>query len=129
MDSKKLIIGLVVALALVGCGSTKPITTTSSSSLPSGSATSPLLGTAQMQIDNFTTTPQTIFVKKDTILTITNKDVTGHSVTADNGSFDTGVLGKGKSATVTLNTIGTITFHCTPHPSTQTLKGTITVVE
>lgn len=132
MTISKWAVGLIVAVALVGCGAATTSTTSTSSGsadLPTGSITSPLSGTVKMSISNFTTSPSALFVKKGAVIEITNNDVAGHSFTADDGSFDTGVIGKGKSTTVTLNTVGTIKFHCTPHSSTKTLQGTITVVE
>lgn len=129
MDFRKLALGAVLAVALVGCGGGKPESASPAATLPSGSATAPLSGTVKLQIDDFKTSPQNLFVKKGSLLEVINNDVAGHSLTADDGSFDTGVLGKGKSATVTLDTVGTFKFHCTPHPSTAGLQGTITVVE
>jgi plastocyanin len=56
-----------------------------------------------------------------------------HTLTADNGEFDTGVLPPGPeggrfagaNATVTLSKPGTYAFHCEIHPAV--MKGTITV--
>ena len=129
MKLQKLVLGLAVTLALVGCGKATPSTNTPATVVPSGSASEPLSGTASIVIDNFATTPTTLFVKKGTVVTVTNNDIAGHSLTASDGSFDTGVLGKGKSATLTMNSVGTFKFHCTPHPTTSALQGTITVVE
>jgi len=64
-------------------------------------------------------------VAAGTTVTFTNKDLTSHSATADDGtSFDTGLIGQNESATVTFDTPGTYTYHCTPHP---TMKATIVV--
>jgi plastocyanin len=131
MDIRKIAVGLIVAVTLVGCGSGNDSGNSNSPSavVSSGSAVEPLSGMATITIDDFATAPRTLFVKKGTVITVTNNDITGHSLTADNGSFDSGVLGKGKSATVTLNTVGTVKFHCSPHSTTKALQGTITVVE
>jgi len=56
-----------------------------------------------------------------------------HTFTADDGSFDTGIVAPGaengrfagNNATVTLNKPGTFAFHCDIHP--QAMKGTLTV--
>jgi plastocyanin len=45
----------------------------------------------------------------------TNFDVVTHTATADDGSFDTGLLNKGESKTIAFNTSGTYSYHCIPH--------------
>ncbi|PRD40554.1 copper-binding protein [Phyllobacterium phragmitis] len=52
----------------------------------------------------------------DTI-TFTNHDAAPHTATARDGSFDTGRLAKGESATVTITTAGTFDYFCAVHPS------------
>lgn len=80
----------------------------------------------RIEIKDFKYAPATITVKPGTVITVTNLDVTGHSVTSDDKtSFDTGVLSKDKSANFTAPTKpGTYAFHCIPHPS---IKGTLIV--
>lgn len=70
-----------------------------------------------VEIKDFSYSPQTITVKVGDSVTWTNKDVAGHSATADDGSFDTGVLAQGESGVVTFDTAGTFAYHCTPHPN------------
>ncbi|MDX6673406.1 MAG: hypothetical protein QOH11_824 [Solirubrobacteraceae bacterium] len=67
-------------------------------------------------ISDFKFTPSTITVTAGESVTWTNNGPTGHSATADDGSFDTGVLRKGTSGSHTFTQAGTYTFHCTPHP-------------
>jgi len=51
-------------------------------------------------------------------LTVTNLDSAPHSVTADDGSFDSGVLDQNGAATFTLpNESGSYSFFCIVHPS------------
>ena len=59
-----------------------------------------------------------------TTLTVTNADSDAHTLTADDGSFDTGTIDPGASATITLDQPGTYTYHCNFH---QSMTGTITV--
>jgi hypothetical protein len=40
-----------------------------------------------------------------------------HTVTADNGEFDSGVLGKDKSFSHLFDTAGTVEYHCEIHPN------------
>lgn len=128
------------AILFAGCGqattnpsssssgtSTSPSTSASTSSSSAGSVSSPLAGTATVVMKDFAFQPKTLVVKKGTVLTVTNQDSVGHSLTADDGRFDTGILSLNKSATITLDKPGTFKIHCLPHPTT--LTGTITVVE
>ncbi len=50
-------------------------------------------------------------------LTWTNRDSAPHSATANDGSWDTGVLSKGKSASLTFASVGTFDYFCTLHPN------------
>jgi hypothetical protein len=51
-------------------------------------------------------------------VTFTNSGVTPHNAnSSDGGGWDTGLLAKGESASVTFNQPGTYTYTCTPHPS------------
>lgn len=77
-----------------------------------------------IQITNFKFSPDTLTVKVGDKVTWTNNDSAGHSATADDSSFDTGVLATGQSATVTFNKPGTVSYHCSVHPM---MKGTIIV--
>jgi LPXTG-motif cell wall-anchored protein len=54
-----------------------------------------------------------------------NSGPSSHTATATGGSFDTGLLGRGESSTVTFDEAGTFSYICTPHPS---MKGTVRVV-
>ncbi len=54
----------------------------------------------------------------------TNTGAQAHSVTADDASFDTGLVSPGSAASLEFDTPGTLSFHCTPHPW---MKGTVLV--
>ena len=58
-------------------------------------------------------------VTAGTTVTVVNDSLEAHTLTADDGSFSTGELAPGASATVTLETPGTFTFHCAFHISMQ----------
>jgi plastocyanin len=60
----------------------------------------------------------------DTV-TWTNNGPTPHSATADDGSFDTGIMDAGQSGSHTFDAAGTFSYICTPHPN---MTGTVTVV-
>lgn len=77
-------------------------------------------------ISDFAFVPEELVVKKGATVVFTNEDAIVHSATSDDGSFDTGLLAKGESGSVTFTKAGTYTYYCTPHP---TMTGTITVQE
>jgi plastocyanin/uncharacterized membrane protein len=46
-----------------------------------------------------------------------NEDIFAHTVTADDGSFDSRLIQPGSSWKMTVQKAGTIAYHCTPHPN------------
>jgi len=76
-------------------------------------------------IKDFSFSPGTITVNVGDSVTWTNNGPSAHSATARDGSFDTGVFGKGKSRAHTFTQAGSFAFICTPHPF---MKGTVRVV-
>jgi len=53
-----------------------------------------------------------------------NEDIFSHTVTADDGSFDSGLIAPGGSWQMTVKRAGKIGYHCRPHPNmTATLIG------
>jgi plastocyanin len=57
-------------------------------------------------------------------ITWSNQGSQGHSVTAGDGSFDSGIVAPGGSATIQFDTPGVFAYVCTPHPW---MKGTVVV--
>jgi plastocyanin len=111
-----LVVGIATAtIALGACSSSskKPIATSSS------------LVTAghDITIRNFKFAPNPLTVKVGGTVAVTNGDGTNHSLTADDGSFDTGVFSSG-SRTIQLPRAGTFTFHCKIH---NFMTGTVDV--
>jgi plastocyanin len=76
-------------------------------------------------IAGFAFHPASVTVTAGDTIAWTNEDPASHTVTADDGSFDTGTLAKGTSGSHTFATAGTFAYHCTIHP---TMTGTVTVV-
>lgn len=79
-----------------------------------------------IEIKNSSFSPNPLNVKPGEKITVVSRDLMGHSVTADDGSFDSGVLSLDKSALIIapLNP-GTYKFHCLVHPTT--MMGTLIV--
>ena len=73
--------------------------------------------------DNFFDPPQAA-VEPGSTITWTNKGDEPHTVTADDGSFDSGRLNPGDSYTVAFDGQGTVTYHCEIHPE---MRGSVTV--
>jgi plastocyanin len=68
--------------------------------------------------------PKEVTISNDTSVTWVNHDSAIHTATADNGSFDTGIIPIDANATLIIIGSGNIEYHCTIHPWMQ---GTITV--
>jgi quinohemoprotein ethanol dehydrogenase len=78
----------------------------------------PVARTSEIKIDDYTYAPLRITVTAGTTVKFTNNGAQPHNATSsDGGGFDTGLLAKGETATVTFNRPGSYTYICTPHPS------------
>jgi len=129
--NKTIIIGIVVVVIIVGAfmwmkkdnSSTMQMQHSQSSSQTSP-ATQKTVGKNAVAIQNFAYSPATITVKVGESISWTNQDSAGHSATADDSSFDTGVLPQGQSKSLRFAKAGTYTYHCSVHPS---MKGTVIV--
>jgi len=149
MRSKSLLTAALVALSLglVACGGSgsdstsseaesAPSTTeestgeetgeegesTESEPAPSGEAQK----SEKVQIVEFTYEPDPVVVQVGGKVTWQNEDTAPHTATADDGSFDTGIIEKGKLGSATFKEPGTFTYFCEVHP---TMHGTVEVVE
>ncbi|MFI5527209.1 cupredoxin domain-containing protein [Kitasatospora sp. NPDC051853] len=71
--------------------------------------------------------PAELTVAPGARITVTNQDSIAHTLTATgSGGFDTGLLSKGQSKTITAPSApGSYPFICIPHAIT--MKGTLTV--
>jgi plastocyanin len=63
-------------------------------------------------------------VKKGGRVLWTNSDTAAHTATADDRSFDTQTIDKGKARMVTVTAAGTFAYHCDFHPF---MKATVVV--
>src|SRR5215213_4784076 len=73
--------------------------------------------------DNFFDPPNAA-VEPGSTITWTNNGDEPHTITADDGSFDSGMLNPGDSYTVAFDGQGTVTYHCAIHPE---MMGSVTV--
>lgn len=136
----KIIIGIVIAVIVIGGGAfllnkktyqvqmhmqNMPTSTQGQAQTNQASgSTQAIAGKNSVSIQNFAFSPATLTIKAGDKVSWTNQDSAGHSATADDSSFDTGVLAQGQSGSITFSKAGTYTYHCSVHPM---MKGTIIV--
>ena len=72
-------------------------------------------GTVQIPIEEFRYRPTTITVPSGTTVVWTNLDEANHTVTADDDSFDSGLLGLNEAFAHTFTTPGEYGYYCIPH--------------
>jgi plastocyanin len=84
---------------------------------------------AAIKLANFKFTPAQLTVKVGTTVVWTSEDNVPHTVTADDGSFDSGNLKKGDSFSFTFTKAGTFPYYCAYHGTAGGggMSGTITV--
>jgi plastocyanin len=100
-------------------------TTPTESKAPVQSEPSPPTETSvAVEIHDHTFDPAQLKVAAGTTVTWTNRDTEAHTVTADNGLFDSGVIEPGKSYSTWLGGAGTVAYHCEKHPD---MKGSVVV--
>jgi len=61
--------------------------------------------------------PATLKLKPGDRVEWKNQDIFSHTVTANDGQFDSGLIAPGGSWQTTITKAGTITYHCGPHPN------------
>ena len=102
---------LLIAAPLAACGS-------------SSSKEADTTRSATVDIASFKYKPAVIAVKRGGRVRWTNSDSAAHTSTADDRSFDTQTIDKGKTRMVTMTTAGTVPYHCDFHPF---MKATVVV--
>ena len=70
--------------------------------------------------------PNPVEVKVGETVTWINDDSGRHTVTSEDGVFDSGMMGKGQSFSYTFDKAGEYPYFCSPHP---TMAGTVVVTE
>jgi plastocyanin len=82
--------------------------------------------TWSVAIEDFYFEPANAAIRPGDTIVWTNKGKSPHTVTSDDGQFDSGVLNPGESFAITFTGgNGTLTYHCKIHPSmTGRVSGT-----
>lgn len=117
LRTPRLIPVFAVALALVGSACSSSNNGLAGSNAPAGGANA-------VSIVDFAFNPGTLSVPAGTQVTWTNTSDTAHTVTADDGSFDSGTVSPNATFSHTFASAGTFTYHCSIHTS---MTATITV--
>lgn len=124
---------LALSLALVACGGSSDSST--GSSVATEAATEPESETApggqarkaeNVEIAEFAYSPDPVVIQVGGKVTWKNDDNAPHTATADDGSFETGIIENGKRKSETFKEAGTFTYFCKVHPF---MHGTVEVVE
>lgn len=110
--------GLGLAVAACGSGASPP------SAAVSGSGSSSTGQADTIVIKNFAFQPATLTVAAGTKVMVKNEDGTTHTVTAENGAFDTGDVPAHSTKTFTAPKAGTYPYMCNIH---QYMHGTLRV--
>jgi plastocyanin len=127
---------VALSLAFAACGSsddetsTEPATGAGTTTESGGASAAAPSGEARkaekVKIVEFTYQPDPVTVQVGGKVIWQNEDTAPHTATADDGSFDTGTLERGKIKSETFKQAGTFTYYCEIHPD---MHGTVEVVE
>ena len=79
-----------------------------------------------VSIAGFAFSATSLSVAKGTKITWKNNDATTHTVTSDDGTFDSGNIAPGGSYSYTFADAGTFAYHCKIHP---TMKAKVVVAQ
>lgn len=132
-----LLLVLTVALGVFvsGCAQ-QPQAPTTPAETPSGAEAAvgegatptetPTAAVEKVQIVNYAFIPSTLTVKVGTTVEWVNNDKINHTVTSDDGVFDSGVFTTSEAFEYTFNTPGEYPYHCELHPF---MKGKVIVEE
>lgn len=83
----------------------------------------------EIKIVDYSYSPAKLTIAAGTTVKWENEDGVGHTVTADNGEFDSGTMSKGDAFEFTFTKPGTYAYYCKPHggPGGQGMSAEITV--
>ena len=122
-------IGAVGIFQVAGTGQTTTTasTTTTTSALPAGGVSVEIEPGSGLNTTSVYYSPPgvTVVIGVNNTVVWTNDDSMEHTVTANDGLFNSGLLQPGQSFTYTFSTPGTYTYYCVLHPW---MKGTVVVL-
>ena len=91
---------------------------------PGADAAAPGRDTVSAAVQDFLFRPGRLEIAAGTTVAWTNDGQVVHTVSAEDGSFDSGPIEPGERRGLTFSRAGTFPFHCTPHPF---MRGVIVV--
>jgi plastocyanin len=124
MSNPRLVAGTMAA-ATVLFGAALAVGVDASRALSAPPATSAAVSVS-VSIQDYAFVAPSITIAPGTTVVWTNKDDDPHTVTADDGSFDSKGLGQGDSYAHVFATAGRYPYHCAAHPF---MKGVVIVAE
>jgi plastocyanin len=111
------VVSIIFAVIFTGCQMETPVDTSTNFEEQTE---------ATVLIEDFSYKPAFVTVKVGTKVIWVQKDSVRHTVTSNDGIFDSGLLSEGISWEYTFNEVGTYGYYCIPH---LYMKGTVEVVE
>jgi plastocyanin len=111
---------LFVAILVAACSSgsgVKPAAVSQAAAAPTTMPSAAAGGPGAVTIKDFAFAPGSITVPAGSTVTWTNQDSASHTVTADDGSFDSKALATGATFSQAFPKAGTYTYHCSIHTS------------
>jgi plastocyanin len=125
-----LVTALALAIGVSACGDdddddADPVETQEAAE-EDDSAEEPADSPGEVTIQDFAFAPADLQVNVGDLVTWTNSDPTAHTVTADEGAFDSGSISGDGTFEFTFDTAGEFTYHCEFHTG---MTATITVGE
>jgi plastocyanin len=130
---------ILAALSLAACGSDDSDSDSTAGGTEAGEATAPAeegaaetapsgeaVRSAKVEIVDFAYSPETVTVQAGGKVIWQNEDSAEHTVTFDDGSFESGDLAEGKLKSESFKSPGSFAYHCEIHPE---MTGTVEVVE
>jgi len=115
---------VLTATLLQGCGGGDEPATSGASVTEAPPASKPASGDALITIRNFAYVPKTLTVQAGQKITVVNVDRAPHTITAGDGTFDSGELAQDQSASFSVSEPGEHTYICDLH---QYMTGQIIV--
>lgn len=127
-----LTIGLLLAVvfivgSVVSCQSQEPASPAAgpeTTEMPASETPAAKTGQIEVIIEDFTFKPADITIAVGSTVTWLNEDSVGHTATARNKSFASGLLSQDDTYSYTFTERGTFEYYCIPHPY---MMGQITV--
>ena len=109
-----LCLGMILTFSFLGCN--KDVSGIEQDQKISATATGNNYYGGTVIIQNSAFDPSELYVRETATVVWSNKDKTIHTITADNGAFDSGDIQPGGNFSYTFKTRGDYSYHCKYHP-------------